>query len=298
MPVARRQRRGAGWRGQPRGTVEDLEQARARGGGALGEVEDHAERAHRSDQHVQVQVERGELAERQVRVDHGVAPDQKHRGEAELGQEADHRVELRFQPRGDHRLAEYAPDAALKVLQLAGLAREGLDDAHAGDVLLGVGGQLGDALLGLLDRRTRAAAVAVGDQHHEWHRRERDQAEARFGDDHHGPREHDREDRLQDEHEPVAEEEAHGLQIDGRARHQLARLLAVEEAELELLQVAVEQLAQVVFDAEREPPGDHPPPVHEPPARQHDQRDRAGDQRQFVARARLRGAVVMLRGPC
>ncbi len=198
-------------------TVEDLEQARARGGGALGEVEDHAERAHRRDQHVQVQVERGELAERQVRVNHGVAPDQQHRGEAELGQEADHRVVLRFQAGRHHRLVEHAPDAALKALQLAGLAGEGLDDAHPGDVLLGVRGQLGDALLGLLDRRARAAAVAVGDQHHERHRRERDQAEARFGHDHHDPREHDRQDRLQDEHEPVAEEEPHGLQVDGRA---------------------------------------------------------------------------------
>ena len=153
--------------------------------------------------------------------------------------------------------------------------------------------QLGNALLCLLDRRARAATVAVGDQHHERHRRERDQAEARFGHDHHDSREHDRQDRLQDEHQAVAQEEANGLQVDRRARHQLARLLAVEEAELELLQVAVEQLAQVVFDAEREPPGDHPPPVHESPAHQHDHRDGYGDQREFVAGARLRGGLVV-----
>ena len=60
--------------------------------------------------------------------------------------------------------------------------------------------------------------------------------------------------------------------------------------------MAVEQLAQVVFNAERKPPGDHPPPVHEPPAREHEQRDRAGDQRQFVTRARLRRGLVVL-GP-
>ena len=226
-------------------------------------------------------------------VDHGLAPDQQHGGEAELGQEADHRVVLRFQAGGDHRLAEHAPDAVLKALKLAGLAREGLDDAYARDVLLGVRGQLGDALLGLLDRRTRAAAVAVGDEHHERHGRECDQAQARFDRDHHDPREHDREDRLQDEHEPVAEEEAHGLQVDGSARHQLARLLAVEEAELELLQMAVEQLAQVVFDAERESSGDHPPPVGQAPAHQYDERDRAGDQRQFVARAGSCAGPVM-----
>ena len=60
-------------------------------------------------------------------------------------------------------------------------------------------------------------------------------------DDHRDAGQQQREHRLQDEHEPVAEEEAHRLQVDGRARHQLAGLLAVEEAELEALQVAVER---------------------------------------------------------
>ena len=81
---------------------------------------------------------------------------------------------------------------------------------------------------------------------------ERDQAEPRVDHDHHDARERDREDRLQDEHEPVAEEEAHRLQIDGRARHQLSRLLVVEEAQLQALQLAVHALAQVVFDRQRD----------------------------------------------
>ncbi len=85
-------------------------------------------------------------------MDHAVSADQQHGGEAELGQEADHRVELGLQARGDHRLVEHARDAVAEALELARLAREGLDDAHAGDVLLGVGGELGDALLDLLDR--------------------------------------------------------------------------------------------------------------------------------------------------
>ena len=86
-------------------------------------------------------------------------------------------------------------------------------------------------------------------------------AEPGFDDDHRDAREHEREDGLQDEHEAVAEEEADGLQVDRHARHQLAGLLAVEEAELEALEVAVEQLAQVVLDAERHAAGDHPPQV-------------------------------------
>ena len=64
---------------------------------------------------------------------------------------------------------------------------------------------------------------------------------------------------LGDEHEPVAEEEADRLQVDRRARHQLAGLLAVEEAELERLQVAVEPVAQVVLDRQRDAAGDEPP---------------------------------------
>ncbi len=161
VPVAGRQRWSAGRRGQARRPVEHLEQARARRGRALGEIEHHAERAHRRDQHVQVQVERRELAERKVGVDHALAAQQQHRREAELGQERDRRVVGGFQARGHHRLLEHAADAVAKALQLARLARERLDDAYARDVLLGVGRELGDALLHLLDRRTRAPAVAV-----------------------------------------------------------------------------------------------------------------------------------------
>ena len=73
------------------------------------------------------------------------------------------------------------------------LARERLHDAHAGDVLLGVGGQLGDPLLHLLDRGARAAAVAVGDEDDERHRRQRDQAERRVDEIIADAREHDRE---------------------------------------------------------------------------------------------------------
>ena len=70
-------------------------------------------------------------------------------------------------PRRDHRLREEPVDPALEAALLALLGRERLDDAHAGDVLLDLGGQLGDALLDLLDRRPRAAPVAERDEHDE-----------------------------------------------------------------------------------------------------------------------------------
>ena len=62
----------------------------------------------------------------------------------------------------------------------------------------------------------------------------------------------DRQERLGDQHEAVAEEEAHGVQVDGRARHELPGLVVVEEAELERQEVLVEPVAQVVLDAERD----------------------------------------------
>ena len=52
------------------------------------------------------------------------------------------------------------------------------------------------------------------------------------------------------EDQAVAEKETHGLQIDRRARHQLANLLAVEERQLEALEVAVHAVAQVELDTE------------------------------------------------
>jgi hypothetical protein len=54
VPVAGGQRGRAGALDEAGLAVEHLEDACARGGGALGEVERHAERAHRADQHVHV----------------------------------------------------------------------------------------------------------------------------------------------------------------------------------------------------------------------------------------------------
>ena len=87
------------------------------------------------------------------------------------------RVE-RLHAGGDHGLLEDPRDRLAEAAELDLLAREGLDHAHAGDVLLGVGGHLGDALLDLLLRRAGAAAVAPGDDDHHLHRRQRDRGQA------------------------------------------------------------------------------------------------------------------------
>ena len=267
MAAAVGQRRGAGGGLDPGLAVEHLEDARARGGRALGGAEHVPEGAHGGDEHEQVGVERGERAQRERAVDHAAAAEQQDRGEAEVGQEAEQRVEERLDARGEHLLVKDALDGVAEALELALLLGERLDDAHAGDVLLGVGGELGDPLLGLLHRRARPVAVAVGDEDHERHRRQRDRGQVGLEDEHGHRGEQDRDHRLRDEHQPVAQEEADRLQVDRRARHELARLLAVEEPQLEPLELAVERVAQVDLDPQRHLAGDQTPvhAQHQPP---------------------------------
>src|SRR5258706_13345 len=82
----------------------------------------------------------------------------------EPGQEPDERVVVGLQARADHGVVPHPCNLRAEALELAVLARERLDHAHAADVLLDVGGQLADALLELLQRRARASPVARGDE--------------------------------------------------------------------------------------------------------------------------------------
>ena len=276
------QRRRALRRHQPRLAVEQLEHARARGGRPLGQPERDAELAHRADQHQQVGVERREVADRERAAHHLPAADQQDHREAEVRQEADERVVERAQPGGDHRLVEHPPDAPAEPLELAFLGRERLHHTHAGHVLLDVRGQLRDPLLDPDQRRSRAAPVARRDEHDERHGRQRERGQPGLEEEHRDRGQHDRQRALDDEDEAVAEEEAHGLEVDRRARHQLARLLAREEAQLERLQVLVHPVAQVELDTERHaapPPAGAPPTARRARARRARRRRRTSSDR-------------------
>ena len=162
VPRPRRKRDRVRRRDDPRLAVEDLEEPRARGRRALGHAQRDAQRAHRRQQHEQVGVEGREVADAEAPVDDLAAAVEQDRGQPELGQEADQRVVERLQPGADHRLVEHPPDALAKALELALLAREGLDDAHARDVLLDLRRQLGDPLLHLLQRGPARGARSAG----------------------------------------------------------------------------------------------------------------------------------------
>ena len=145
-----------------------------------------------ADQHQQVRVEGREVAQREGAGDHLAAADEQDHGQPEVRQEADERVVEGAQPRRVHRLVEDARDDGAEAVELARLGGEGLHHAHAGDVLLDVGGQLRDPLLDLLQRGPRAAPVAGRDEHHERHGRERERAEPRLQRQHRDRGEHDR----------------------------------------------------------------------------------------------------------
>ena len=192
----------------------------------------------------------------------------------EQRQEREERHVHRALPVRAHRLPEQRLVAAAELRLLRGLLRERLDDVDADDVLLGDRRDVGELLLDVAQRRVRDVAVAVRERDEERRHREHDEREPPLEeeeDDAHGD---DGEDVLEEEDQAVAEEEPHALQVDRRARHQLAGLVAVVEAEREAHEVRVEALPHVHLDVERLLAGDEPAAEHE---RGRDEAER-GDQ--------------------
>ena len=105
----------------------------------------------------------------------------------------------------------------------------------------------------------RDVAVAVGERDDRRREREHDQRELPGEMKRSTPTPRTVNDVLEEEDQPVAEEEADRLQVDGRARHQLPGLVAVEVAEREPDELRVERVAEVELDPERLLAGDQPP---------------------------------------
>ena len=89
----------------------------------------------------------------------------------------------------------------------------------------------------------RHAAVAVGDEDDRRCDGERQERELPVVDEENRGDDHDRDDVLREEDEPVSEEEANGLEVDGRAGHELTGLATVVEPEGEAQEVRVELIA-------------------------------------------------------
>jgi hypothetical protein len=134
-------------------------------------------------------------------------------------------------PVGVDRPLEDGLRASPELLRLQLLLRERLDDVDADDVLLGHRGDVRDLLLHIAQDRMRDAAVSVGEDDQRGGDRHRDEGEPPFRPKHDRRRPDDREEVLGEEDEAVAEEEADALEVDRRPGHQLARLVAIVEAE-------------------------------------------------------------------
>jgi hypothetical protein len=127
---------------------------------------------------------------------------------------------------------------------------ERLDHVYADDVLLGDRGDVGHLLLHVAEQRVRDVAVPIRERDQQGEDRERNERELHAHDEHHDRDADDREDVLEEEDQPVAEKEAHALQVDGRARHQLSGLMAVVERERKPDEPRVQRRPHVHLDGE------------------------------------------------
>ena len=256
------------------GLVHDLEDPLAGRGRSLALADPHSEAAERDDQHREQEVEDEELGQAERAVHDHPAGGEEDGALREQRQEGEQRDVERALPEGADGLLEDGAGGALELRLAAILLRERLDDVDADDRLLRHRRDVAELLLHLAQNRVRDVAVAVGDGDDQRRDRERDQRQLPLDDEEHDHHRDDRERVLEEEDQAEAEEEAHRLQVDGRARHQLARLVAVVEAEREPQQVRVERLAHVLLDPERLPAGDDPAAEHQRRLDDADDRDR------------------------
>ena len=219
-----------------------------------------------------------------------MAADQQHTGDRQAGQGRHRRHVAGLQPGGPDALPEDPLGAAPEAGGLVLLLGERLDHPHADHVLLGLRGHVGDPLLHLLEDGVADPRVPVG--HHHQHRRDgdRDQHQLDVQQRERDQHDHHRQHVLAEEDQAVAEEEPHRLQVDGRAGHQLAGLVAVEEPVGQPLQVGVHAVSQVELDGQRQPAGEPAAEEHEHAlerAHRHDQRRQLEQQRAIPVRRRI-----------
>ena len=213
------------------GLVEDLEDPLAGCDGPLRLTDPHSEHPQRHGEHREQEVEREERAERERPGDHHPPRREQHERLRDERHEREQRHVESALPVGRKSLLEDLVRCGREARGAPFLLGERLDDVHAGDGLLRDDRDARERLLDVAEHRMRDMAIPKRCQRDEGRDGERDERELpAVEEQHHGDDEH-RRDVLGEEDEPVAEEEAHGLQVDRRPRHQLAGLAAVVEAE-------------------------------------------------------------------
>ncbi len=221
-------------------------------GAALEDVDDPTERDDGPGKLVHVRGEGDELTD----VD---APEQYLA--AAHPQDQDHREsEHQFQRRPQHShqadQLQAAPDifqvGFLEVADLRFFLRERPHDARAGKVFLGARGNIGEAGLDALEALVNAAPEILDDNRHHGQRRKRVQRQARAGVVHEDQRADGEDDGIGRVHDRRAQQVADGVQVIGRARHDVAHAHALIVRIRKLFEVAEEVVAQVEFDVARD----------------------------------------------
>ena len=136
----------------------------------------------------------------------------------------------------------------MEAIRFVLLARERLDDADLGDRLLKHADRLALRILGGARHVADAAAEILAD---ETDRRRHDEGEQREAPVHHEDDRdaaHQRQDLTEDLDDRLRDDPVHERRVAGHVRHQIARLLLIEERERERLQVGHDRHPQVKDD--------------------------------------------------
>jgi len=230
--------------------VEDLVDPLPAGDRPLRETGEPADHPCRRDQHHQVAVEGDQGAEAEPAVDHLPAAVVEEERDREVGDEGDQRDVDGPRARRRHARLEHPVAPVAEPRELVVLACEDPHDPAADHVLLGRGGHVRDALLHVFEDGVEPPAEAQGHQQEERQERQREQRQPPVHDhEDHGDGGHHR-DVGHEEHEAVAEEHAHVLDVAHGPAHELACRPAVEVGERLAQEVGPHPVAQIVLDGE------------------------------------------------
>ena len=244
--------------------------------------------------------ERHPLAVADLVVEGQVPSVEHHREQAQRGEQRHQRRVARLHAVDPQRGRERRGAERLEARALGCLAREGADDAHAGDVLGRQAGDLGQALAGGDEHRADAPRVAQRADHRAQQRRQRDGGQPPVERKHDDGRAQDGQHGLADVGQREAEELRDAVELAAQPRHELPGLLAVEEGLVQGQQMGEHAPAQLGDHAHVDAGGDARGRHRHAGAEDGEERDAARDQVDPVLVAVLdrghRGAGQQRRG--
>ena len=213
---------------------------------------------------------------------HVAAPEPEDQQRPEAEKERHARIEQALQADQDAVAAHEFEVRGAEPLDLVRLLVVGAHHAHARQRLLDDGAEVGELFLDRLEALVDGRAEVADADRDERQRQQRHQRQPGVEREH----QHDRDDEHQDGvggvHHRRADHHAHGVEIVGRARHQVAGPPRLVVGERHLLQPREERVADVVLDVARGADEDVPHQVAE-------HRADAGDAEQH---ARVEGELA------